>query len=268
MSENNAGNGKRKILTITPEELLHPLTRRDLLRRAALSGSALLLSGIAACRDFNESPTEPSTLDPKAKPQTQSTMTNNPFMGEIALFSFNFAPRGWMFCNGQLLSISQNTALFSLFTTSFGGNGTTQFALPDLRSRTPIHLGQGPGLVNNYIVGQKGGAESHTVTTPQMPAHSHPFNASVAGGNIPTPLAHVLASANNLFVPDIIDDPDNERARALAATTRPAMYSSGTVLTSLYPSTVLTVGGSQPHENRQPFTALNFCIAVQGMYPS
>jgi microcystin-dependent protein len=268
MNDNNGGSGKRKIMTITPAELLHPLTRRELFRRAALSGSALLLSGIGtACRDFDTSPTEPSAPpDAKPKPQSQSTMTANPVMGELAIFSFNFAPRGWSKCDGQILSIAQNTPLYSLLGTTFGGNGTTTFALPDLRSRVPIHIGQGVGL-GNYLMGQKGGAEAHTVTQQQMPTHTHPFMASASGANTPLPLNGVLGSANNLYVPDIITDPDNERARALAAT-KPAMYSSGTVLTTLDPRTIASTGGSQPHENRQPFLVLNICIAVQGTFPA
>jgi microcystin-dependent protein len=268
MSDNTGGAGKRKIMTITPAELLHPLTRRELLRRAALSGSALLLSGMGtACHDFEASPTQPSAPpDVQSKPQSQSTMTANPVMGELCIFSFNFAPRGWAMCNGQILAINQNQALFSLLGTNFGGNGQTTFGLPDLRSRVPIHVGQGVGL-GNYLIGQKGGAEAHTVTQQQMPTHTHPFMASASGANTPLPLNTVLGSANNLYVPDIITDPDNERARALAAT-KPAMYSSGTVLTTLDPSTIGSTGGSQPHENRQPFLVLNICIALQGTFPS
>ncbi|MDB4915812.1 MAG: Phage Tail Collar Domain protein [Gemmatimonadetes bacterium] len=268
MSDNNGGSGKRKIMTITPAELLHPMTRRELLRRAALSGSVLLLSGMGtACRDFDTSPTEPSAPpDATPKPQSQSTMTANPVMGELIIFSFNFAPRGWAMCNGQFLPINQNQALFSLLGTNFGGNGQTTFALPDLRSRVPIHVGQGPGL-GNYTMGQKAGTEAHTVTQQQLPTHTHQFMASAAGANTPVALNTVLGSGNNLYVPDIITDPDNERARELA-TTKPAMYSSGTVLTTLSSSTIGASGGNQPHENRQPFLVLNICIAVQGTFPA
>ena len=103
----------------------------------------------------------------------------SPFIGQITLFAGNFAPRGWAFCNGQLLSIAQNTALFSILGTTYGGNGQTTFALPDLRGRVPVHAGQGPGL-SNYDLGQQGGAESVTLTTAQMPAHTHPANANAS----------------------------------------------------------------------------------------
>ncbi|MEP6731838.1 MAG: tail fiber protein [bacterium] len=253
----------RKVMTITPEELMNPLTRRHLLRVAALSGSALMLSGLVeSCTNYDTSPGGPTS--PAAKPQPASAFSGgDQYMSEIRIFSFSFAPQGWASCNGQLLPIAQNAALFSLLGTSFGGNGQTNFALPDLRSRAPIGFG------NGHVVGERAGQESHTVSQTEMPAHNHPFMATASNANTAIPTNNVLGAANNLYVPDIIPDPEADRIHAAVVTaTRPNLYSGGTVLTTLHPSTLATAGGSQPHENRQPFLALNFCIAIQGIYPT
>jgi microcystin-dependent protein len=162
---------------------------------------------------------------------------SEPFLSEIRLFSFEFAPKGWALCNGQFLPINQNQGLFSLLGTTFGGNGQTNFTLPDLRGRTPIHAGPG------YILGQKGGEQNHTVSLQELPAHTHLMQASSSNANQPAPDNAVLAAANNA-------------------------YQEATDLTQLNPGTVTNVGGSQPHLNMQPFLTLSFCIALQGYFPS
>ena len=163
-------------------------------------------------------------------------MSASPFIAEIILFAGNFAPRGWAFCNGQLLSISQNTALFSLLGTTYGGNGQTTFALPDLRSRVPVHPGQGPGL-SSYQLGQSGGAETVTLGVNQLPAHTHAATS---------PPVDTAATSN--------------RPTSGMAPARGGAYAPG-------PS-VGSTGGSQPHTNLQPHLALNYIIATQGIFPS
>ncbi len=161
-----------------------------------------------------------------------------PFLSEIRVFSFNFAPKGWALCNGQLLPINQNQALFSLLGTRYGGNGITTFALPNLRGRVPIHFG------GNHTLGEAAGVEAVTLTTQQLPAHAHFMNAStVASGGNDNPTGRFLGSASNL-------------------------YHSPASLTPMNPGTIGNAGGSQPHENRQPFLTLTFGIALQGIYPS
>ena len=163
---------------------------------------------------------------------------SEPFLSEIRLMSFNFPPKGWAFCNGQLLPINQNQALFSLLGTTYGGNGMTTFALPDLRGRVPIHVGSG------HYLGQAAGQESVTITASTMPAHNHQVRvSSVATGGTVGPTNNYLGGANNA-------------------------YRSGGATTTLIPETVGTVGGSQPHENRQPYLTISFCIALQGIFPS
>jgi microcystin-dependent protein len=163
-------------------------------------------------------------------------------MCEIKIFSFNFAPKGWAMCNGQLLPINQNQPLFALLGTTYGGNGQTTFALPNLQGRTAMHMGQG------HVMGERAGEESHTVTSSELPAHIHPATADVASGHATT------SNPNNTY-------PTN--------TAPTQMYSHGSAnMTTMYPQMVSNVGGSQPHENRQPFLALNFCIALQGVFPS
>lgn len=168
----------------------------------------------------------------------------DPFLGEIRLFGFNFAPVGWAMCQGQLLPISQNTALFSLLGTSYGGNGTTTFALPDLRSRVPLSMGQGAGL-SNYVIGQAGGNENVTLLASQLPAHSHSVNASSTAAAADRPAGAVLGHAG--------------------VNTYAAGPDGATVMNA---GMIANTGGSQPHSNLQPFLTLNFCIALQGIYPS
>src|SRR5437763_3735943 len=158
---------------------------------------------------------------------------SSPFMGEIRILSFNFAPQGWALCNGQLLPINQNQALFSLLGTTYGGNGQTNFALPDLRGRVPMHVGQG------HVLGERGGQESHTVATQELPTHTHSVKVVNSNANS-GPTNNVLAAANALYQPA----PGN---------------------TTLAPSTITSSGGSQPHQNQQPFLTLSFLIALTGI---
>ena len=161
-----------------------------------------------------------------------------PFLSEIRIFSFNFAPRSWAQCNGQLLPINQNQALFSLLGTTYGGNGQTTFALPDLRSRVSMHVGGG------LVLGQRAGEESHTLSIPEMAAHTHQARASANGPTVTAPTANFWAS-NTGFTP------------------------YGTVGdTAMSPQSLSNTGGSQAHENRSPYLTLNYCIALQGIFPS
>ncbi len=166
------------------------------------------------------------------------------YIGEVRLFAGNFAPRGWAFCSGQILSIAQNTALFSILGTTYGGNGQTTFALPDLRGRVPLGPGQGPGL-QNYTPGQMGGETEHTLIQGEMPAHTHAAAAASGGGTAGVPGGHVWAGS----------------------TSRDSIYAA-TADTTMAPSAVATAGGSQPHNNLQPFTAINYIICLEGIFPS
>jgi microcystin-dependent protein len=165
---------------------------------------------------------------------------SSPFLGEIRLVGFNFAPAGWAMCDGQLLSIAQNDALFALVGTTYGGDAVTTFALPDLRGRVPIHMGQGPGL-SAHVLGEMGGRETVTLTSNQLPLHTHAV-ASAAGGNDSTASSDTPASGG----PDLY---------ARSAGGAPSM-------------TVMPVGGNQPHDNMAPFVAMNFVIALIGLFPS
>jgi len=173
----------------------------------------------------------------------------NPYLGEIRVFGFTFAPAGWFFCNGQLLSISQYNALFALLGTTYGGNGTSTFALPDLRSRVPLHFGQGSGL-SSYVQGQNGGVENVTLTSGQMPAHSHLVNAdgNTGSGTIGNPKGHLPGAVGS------------EGITIYSVTTTPAV--------TMNPQMIAIAGSSQPHGNIQPYLTLNFCIAFQGIFPS
>jgi microcystin-dependent protein len=162
-----------------------------------------------------------------------------PFLSEIRLMSFEFAPKGWALCNGQLLPINQNQALFSLLGTTFGGDGRVNFALPDLRGRVPIHVGSG------HTLGERGGEQAHTLTIAEIPTHAHVLQASPSNGSVPVPQGAVLASA----APS-------------------ALYGAPESLAALNPGSVTNVGGSQAHLNMQPFLTLSFCIALQGIFPS
>jgi microcystin-dependent protein len=161
-----------------------------------------------------------------------------PFLSEIRMMSFDFPPKGWAFCNGQNLPINQNQALFSLLGTTFGGNGQTTFALPNLQGKVPIHVGSG------FTLGNTGGETAHTITVNEMPAHQHLEQvSSSATGGVSVPANNVLGSASNMY-----RAPDN--------------------LIAMNSATISNTGGSQPHENMQPYLALNFCIALQGIFPS
>jgi microcystin-dependent protein len=156
--------------------------------------------------------------------------------------SFNFAPKGWALCNGQTLPINQNQPLFALLGTTYGGNGQTTFALPNLQGRTAMHMGQG------HTLGERGGEEAHTVIMSEMPAHIHPATADVKSGN------------NNSITPG---------NAYIADTGSTLLYSSGSNnMVAMSSQMITSIGGSQPHENRQPFLTLNFCIALQGIFPS
>ena len=162
-----------------------------------------------------------------------------PFLSEIRIMSFVFAPQGWAVCNGQLLPINQNQALFSLLGTTYGGDGEVNFALPDFRGRVPIHRGSG------HTLGERSGEQAHTLSISEIPTHAHVLSASSSGGNQPVPPNNVLAST----APD-------------------AIYGPGKGLTPVNGGSVTNVGGSQAHLNMQPFLALSFCIALQGIFPS
>jgi microcystin-dependent protein len=163
-----------------------------------------------------------------------------PFLAEIRMMSFNFAPKGWALANGQLLPINQNQALFSLLGTTFGGNGQTTFALPDLRSRTPISFG------NGHTLGERAGTENVTLTLQEMPAHTHLVSANNGtSSNVTTP-------TNNFF----------------SNSAPPNIYTNGPAAATLPTNTVSQAGGSQAHNNLQPFLTINFSIALQGIFPS
>ncbi|WP_324679135.1 phage tail protein [Hymenobacter sp. GOD-10R] len=176
-----------------------------------------------------------------------------PYLGEIMLFAGNFQVRGYAFCNGQLLSIVQNQALFSILGTTYGGNGTTTFALPDLRGRFPMHFGQGPGLPN-YNLGEVAGTPSVTLGAQQMPAHNHTLNISSAAATSNSPAGNVLAVPNGLAS----GSEENVAVKAYAAA------SNGTANNN----SIGTAGSSQPVGVMNPYLTLNFQIAVQGLYPS
>ncbi|HEY1339855.1 MAG TPA: tail fiber protein [Bryobacteraceae bacterium] len=171
---------------------------------------------------------------------------SSPFLGEIRMAGFNFPPRTWAFCNGQILSISQNTALFSLLGTYYGGNGTSNFALPNLQSRIPLGVGQAPGL-SDYVLGEMGGLENVTLLSTEMPNHNHGGALGVGIGS----------SRSNLNVA-------NGNVPAGASRTQPfSTAAPGTPMASPNPT-----GGGQPHTNQQPYLALNFIIAMAGIFPA
>jgi microcystin-dependent protein len=164
-----------------------------------------------------------------------------PFVGEIRMFAGNFAPAGWMFCEGQLLPISENETLFQLIGTTYGGDGESTFALPDLRGRIPLHQG------NSFVLAEPGGAEEITLTVPQIAAHTHPLLGTAA-------MATTNAPANNTF------------AQSTGSTIFP--YGTDQPPTTLHPSTISPVGGSQPHTNLQPYLCVDFIISLFGIFPS
>ncbi|MGH6811152.1 MAG: phage tail protein [Methylocella sp.] len=174
-----------------------------------------------------------------------------PFLGQIFLVGFNFAPVGWALCNGQLLSISQNTALFSLLGTTYGGDGVTNFALPNLQGRVPVGMGQGPGL-SPYVIGEQTGSETVTLTVGQMPSHSHGVAANNAGATASSPSGADLAQS-------VVTGRETVNIYSKPPMTAPV---------TLDPATIQPSGGSQPHPNIQPVLAMNYIIALQGIFPS
>ena len=167
-----------------------------------------------------------------------------PYLGEITMFAGTFAPRGWAFCNGQLLPINQHQALFSLLGTNFGGDGRTSFGLPDLRGRAPIHTGQGPGLSYRFL-GERGGVEQIALTSGEMPLHKHHIHATAGKATSTNPVGRGLASSRLVGYADLPPDPVQAMAEQCMSET----------------------GGSQPHQNMPPFLGINYIIAIQGIYP-
>jgi len=166
-------------------------------------------------------------------------MPTQPYLGQVMITSFDFAPKGWALCNGQLLPINQNQALFSLLGTTYGGDGRVTFGLPNLQGRVPLHTGSG------FILGQTGGEDAHTLTVPEIAAHGHGVTGSSSPATVPSPVgAYLAASGNTNF------------------------GAPGAATGSLAPASVTTNGGGQPHENRPPYLVLTFVISLQGIFPS
>jgi len=168
----------------------------------------------------------------------------DPFVAEIRIFPFNFAPRGWAWCDGQLLPLSQNTALFSLLGTTYGGNGKSNFALPDLQGRAPMHPGQGPGL-SLHDLGETGGTETVTLLESEVPAHSHAMRAVADPGELQAP----------------------SPARSLARSQNASAYAPSGPSAFMSPQALAPAGGDQPHNNMMPYLTFYFCIALQGVFP-
>jgi microcystin-dependent protein len=164
---------------------------------------------------------------------------SEPFLSEIRIMSFNFAPKGWAMCNGQLMPINQNQALFSLLGTNYGGDGRVNFALPDLRGRVPIHFQN-----NAFTLGTRGGEQAHTLSIAELPQHVHTLNVNTGAGNAASPAGAILAKAS--------------------ANT----YGPASPLVALNPAASLNTGGSQAHLNMQPYLTLTFCISLQGLFPT
>ncbi|HEV2674545.1 MAG TPA: tail fiber protein [Aliidongia sp.] len=181
-------------------------------------------------------------------------MPSTPLLGQLMPFAGNFAPRGWAACAGQLLPIAQSTALFSILGTSYGGNGTTNFALPDLRGRVPVHAGQGPGL-SPYDLGEQDGVEQVTLNGGELGSHSHALPALAASATVGPPTGAALAEAHGSGRGGV-GFPINRYTTATSP------------LTSLSPQELAAAGQSQPHTNLQPSLAITWCIALQGIFPS
>jgi microcystin-dependent protein len=176
------------------------------------------------------------------------------FIGEIRIFPYNFAPRNWAFCNGQLISIAQNTALFSLLGTNYGGNGTSTFALPNFQDSAPVHAGSGPGPgLQQWFIGETQGTSTVTLLLTQMAAHNHGFLASTTQASTAT------SSGNQL---------SNAFQGGLLSAEQGLIYSTAAPAQSLAPNATGTTGGNQPHNNMMPYLGLNFCIALNGIFPA
>lgn len=179
---------------------------------------------------------------------------SQPFLAQIALFPYNYAPRGWALCRGQLMSISQNTALFSLLGTYYGGDGKSTFGLPDLQSRVPVGTGQGPGL-SPYTIGEETGVERVTLISSENASHNHSLNATTDG-------ATTVTAANNQLANAISGSRTSANLGLIYSST------SNNPNTSLSANAISLTGGNQPHNNIQPYQCLSYCIALQGIYPS
>ncbi len=169
----------------------------------------------------------------------------DPFVAEIRIFPFNFAPKGWAFCDGQILPLSQNTALFSLLGTTYGGDGKSNFALPNMQGNAPMHPGQGPGL-SLHDLGETGGSETVTLLESEMPAHSHGVMAAPS----------IVAGDSNI-----------PQGNSFAKSSQGNVYTAAANKVQLSDNTITPAGGDQPHNNMMPYLTLNFCIALQGVYP-
>jgi microcystin-dependent protein len=169
----------------------------------------------------------------------------DPFVAEIRIFPFNFAPKGWAFCDGQILPISQNTALFSLLGTTYGGDGKSNFALPNMRGNAPMHPGQGPGL-SLHDLGETGGSQAVSLLESEIPTHTHPLRANNQSGDNPTPGGNTLARPGSTTI---------------------YQQNSSANLVAMAAQALAPAGGDQPHNNMQPYLTLNFCIALQGVFP-
>jgi microcystin-dependent protein len=170
---------------------------------------------------------------------------SNPYIGEIRMFGGSFAPAGWMFCDGSLLPISENDALFTLIGTTYGGDGQETFALPNLQGRIPVHMGQGPNISSNYILGETGGVEEVTLTVNQIPSHNHPMLATSNVSNAPVATGNLIGQSTK--VDTFIDvNPTN----------------------AMNPGSIGPAGGSQPHENLMPYLCISFIISLFGVYPT
>ena len=198
----------------------------------------------------------------------------DPFVGQVSIFGFIFPPKGWAFCQGQLLPLSQNIALFSILGTSYGGNGVSTFALPNLQGKAAVGAGQGPGL-SAYSLGDTGGQAAVALQSPQMPSHRHAFVASTSAATAPSPQGNMLARAARPVV-HAAEAPAEMEVAAPGPAPAPApteidanFYSenAANARTALAGGAIGASGGNQPHNNMQPYLALNFCIALQGVMP-
>ena len=179
---------------------------------------------------------------------------SQPYIGQIMIFGGNFAPQGWAPCQGQLLPISENEALFTLIGTTYGGDGQNTFALPDLQGRVPLHMGQGPNITQTYVMGESAGVESVILQSQQLPSHNHSFlAANVGDANTPGPTT-ILANEGG--------------ADASKVSIYAPFDATPANMTTLAPGSVAAASGGQPHDNMQPYLALNFCIALVGIFPS